>query len=98
MTANKTFNQAAGRVRVQLGTDTQPVAGVASRTLIAWPMDEGIAPDETAGDGVFTAQRQIPMFVLPQQDIPVVAEIDWFDNAAGPSIQGEPLDIEEPGV
>ena len=95
VTVNKTFNTSAGQVRVQLGTDTQPVAGVTSRTLFAWPTDDGVAPDVTAGDGIFTASRQIPAFVEPQQDIPVVVEIDWWDEFPGPSLQGDPLDIEE---
>lgn len=96
VTASKTINFDAGQVRVQLGTQEQPIAGVTSRTLFAWPKDDGNAPDAVAGDGVFTAERQIPPFVKPQQGIPVVAEIDWFDDNPGQSIQGQPLDIGEP--
>ena len=96
VTANKTIDTDAGYVIARLGTDARPVAGSSTGTLGKVVYDDGFAPDAMAGDGVFTGDRQIPDTVEPQQDIPVIAEVIWEDGFPGPSIQGEPLDIEEP--
>ena len=62
-----------------------------------WLNDHGLAPDDVADDGMWTASLDVPNEALAEENLPVKAELRWMDGFPGQEIAGEDLTILEDG-
>lgn len=93
--ANK-VSQAADGVLVDIGENNEQIDFAIRGQLRAYLVDTGMAPDETADDGVFTGLLQLPSQVGPLDGLSVVGRVDWFSSATPPKVYGDLLSILAP--
>jgi len=96
VTANKA-SPAADGVLVDIGENNEQIDFAIRGQLRAYLVDNGMAPDEAADDGVFTGLLQLPSQVGPLDGLSVVARVDWWSAATPPELYGAPLSILAPG-
>jgi hypothetical protein len=95
VTANKA-SPAVDGVLVDIGENNEQIDFAIRGQLRAYLVDNGMAPDEAANDGVFTGLLQLPSQVGPLDNLSVVARVDWWSTATPPELNGVPLSILAP--
>ena len=90
-TANKTFSE--HELFVRIAEDYDSFSWYLKHLLTAKLLDDGIPPDETAGDGVFSGSLMIPPRLGAREGLPVIARVEWWSTAPPPEISGAPLTV-----
>jgi hypothetical protein len=81
----------AAYLDVNIGTPAHPVTGYP--TLTIYLRDDGVAPDATALDGVWSAELPWAGMPAPLADLPVTAELHWQDGYPGQHLDGPALSV-----